>query len=52
VGHKGNRTGDGLPVDERLHPLRDLRKNFLIHAGSFGAGLGAGRGRCRANGST
>ena len=35
VGDKGNGAGDGLLIDERLHPLRDLRQNFLIHAGGF-----------------
>ena len=25
-------AGDCLPIDERLHPLRNLRKDFLIHA--------------------
>ena len=32
MGDKRNCPGDCLPIDERLHPLRNLRKDFLIHA--------------------
>ena len=51
VGHKGNGSGDNLLIDERLHPPRDLRQNFLIHAGCFSAGLATRREPCRADGN-
>jgi hypothetical protein len=43
VGNESDGSGDGLLIDERLHPLRDLGKNFLVHSRSFGArGFGVG----------
>ena len=39
VGHKSDGSGDRLLIDERLHPLPDLRENLLIHACRFGVGL-------------
>jgi hypothetical protein len=43
VGNERNGSGDGLLIDERLHPLRDLGENFLVQTRDFGArGFGVG----------
>ena len=49
MGHKSNGSGNGLLIDKRLHALRDLREDVLIHARSFGVGLSHGRRQGRAN---
>jgi hypothetical protein len=36
VGNERYGSGNGLLIDEGLHPLRDLGKNFLVDTSGFG----------------
>jgi hypothetical protein len=40
VGNERHGSGNGLLVDEGLHPLRDLGENFLVDTRLGARGLG------------